>query len=679
MTRATPPVDGAAGWFCVTSDPTVQITVYDATQTIRGRREGNLRLLLAPGLYRVHLERGGIVHKEIVDHENATNLEDPGPPLRSPVPFSGAATSHAYYVDLAQRLCVEDTGPPLGGAHHTSRLFIFLRRAERSAPPAELPSEPVTIHDGHGRPLATISRSNAEIDNELGCVAFSARVSPGSYRIRGGRSRRDAAVTIPDRRAAHVFVADTGGVRLDDLRISLVPVDARFNPRSRLWSVMERMIAALAAPDGSLPIAARALLPEAIDEDLCFGITAAILLSRRDDGAAFHAVMQRLASYREIPDVAILERLHRLHQAPVVALTSPPMLRASLILAMTRLDLDSPDTPDDCAMAQAARRRFHDSVWCTWSARMWDERWIEPTVERLRTLAGDRNAAAIAHNLALPRETVERALRALGATSEGGTQPHGGAELVVPGYVLGTMIGRGTRSTVYRATRVSDQRAVALKLVRTPGGGDECARVERKLDARDPETHPRIVAAGAHGRLPGDAGIWIEMELCWGSALDLLSEADTPLPVEQACRLVCDALAGLAQLHRRGIVHGGIKPENLLVRDDASGAITQFGPLLADDAKPEVASDVWSMAATLYFLLTLETPRDEYVGQTPCEAARGNPIVSIAMRRPERAAGARTLHRSRTVAVARCSRARCRLASRRSRVGCAGSQCRRER
>src|SRR5882672_10868809 len=88
--------------FLVTSDPTVQITVYDATRTLRGQAEGSLRLWLVPGLYRVHLERGGRVHHEIVDHETGTDLRHVGPALHSPVPFAGAATSHDYHTAPAE-------------------------------------------------------------------------------------------------------------------------------------------------------------------------------------------------------------------------------------------------------------------------------------------------------------------------------------------------------------------------------------------------------------------------------------------------------------------------------------------------------------------------------------------------------------------------------------------------
>src|SRR5215468_3608522 len=82
--------------FRVTSDPTVEITVYDVARNVCGQAEGCLALELPPGLYRVHLERGGVVSKQIVDHERATDITCEAPQLHSPVPFIGAATSQSH-------------------------------------------------------------------------------------------------------------------------------------------------------------------------------------------------------------------------------------------------------------------------------------------------------------------------------------------------------------------------------------------------------------------------------------------------------------------------------------------------------------------------------------------------------------------------------------------------------
>lgn len=80
----------------------VQISIYDAARTMLGQAEGYLWLALGPGVYRVHLERGGSVHHQLVDHHQDTALTLPSPDLQSPAPFHGARTSHDYYVTAAQ-------------------------------------------------------------------------------------------------------------------------------------------------------------------------------------------------------------------------------------------------------------------------------------------------------------------------------------------------------------------------------------------------------------------------------------------------------------------------------------------------------------------------------------------------------------------------------------------------
>src|SRR6185436_1959375 len=264
-------------------------------------------------------------------------------------------------------------------------------------------------HDADGRELAAIAGDRAEIDHGAGYVAYGCRATPGTYRLRAARSQRDAAIVVPAGRAAMVFLADTGSLQLAELRLALVPVGARFNPGSLIWGAMESVIAALRVPDRPLPLAARAMLPEAIDDDLCFGIAAAHVLWRSGDRAGLAAVMRQLARYRAIPDVAILDRLEvgpagdhaPLHRSPAGLPDTPPLFRASLHLAMTRPELDPGALSAYSAFAHAARTAVRDAVWCIWSPRAWDERWIEPAVERLCDPDHRRDASAIARSLAL--------------------------------------------------------------------------------------------------------------------------------------------------------------------------------------------------------------------------------------------------------------------------------------
>jgi serine/threonine protein kinase len=113
-----------------------------------------------------------------------------------------------------------------------------------------------------------------------------------------------------------------------------------------------------------------------------------------------------------------------------------------------------------------------------------------------------------------------------------------------------------------------------------------------------------------------------------------------PLDVETAVRVTLEALEGLAYAHERGFVHRDIKPENILLADAdmKSAKLADFGlaksfelaGLSGMTATGMVAgtmyfmpreqithfrllrpaSDVWSMGATLYHMLTLRYPRD---------------------------------------------------------------------
>lgn len=123
----------------------------------------------------------------------------------------------------------------------------------------------------------------------------------------------------------------------------------------------------------------------------------------------------------------------------------------------------------------------------------------------------------------------------------------------LPGYLLDDVIGRDMHSTLFGATRLADGQQVALKIVPVRGGQDQVARVHGELDRIEHRelTHPRILAPTARGSLPGDTGIWFEIEVCRDSVLELLSEADAPLAIPDASRLMIDALGGLAHLHDR--------------------------------------------------------------------------------------------------------------------------------
>lgn len=649
--------------FIVEASEGVRITIYDAAGRKLHRGDGSVEVALPRGLYRVQLECSGRLETHLVDHDRETRLQHSGPGLDTPIPIEGAITTHDYYREAARRICAVDTCPPVGPEPWTARLVVFIRRQDKDHGPLQIPSEPVTLHDATGRKLLALDHSTGWIDHEYGYAALACAAAPGTYRLRTGRTRRDVAITVPALRAAHVFIADRGAVRLDALRVSLGHAAAAFDPAGRIHRAMEGVIAALRSRELDIPPSIRSLWPEAVDDDLCFGIASAHLLWRAGELELLGDVLARLNRH-ELPDAAILDHVLHTRIGAVVeplVLSIPPLMRASLVLAMTHPGPTPVRVVPRSAIEQAARAGFQDSIWCTWSDRAWDARWVETAIDSLRTYGGYASIASIARTIALPVSTVEKTIANLEATIPHAPGLPGQIEnLQIPGYVIGGLVGRGTQGSVYRATRQRDGVAVALKILPLSGGAEQLQSLAREPDVMERFDHPRILSLHARGVLSGNTGLWLETELCRGSVLDLLAEADAPLPVDRACQLMLQALDGLAYLHARDFVHRDIKPANLLVRNDdtvliadlglakkfeshravrlaTAGGTARFAPpeQLIDFKSPAPTFDVWSTAATLYFLLTLELPRDEYALQSEIEAARNNRIVPIAERWPE--------------------------------------------
>jgi Protein kinase domain/Caspase domain len=613
-------------------------------------------------------------------HTRQIELAYPGPPLRTPALVTHAATTHEYYREPAARFSVESTLAPLGTPGQ-ARLFVFVRREGAELGPRVVPSEPLTIHDVDGRPLAALDERTAQIDPDAGYAALSCEVAPGTYRLRAARSRRDLAITVPAGRAAHVFIADRGALVLEDLRLALVPLGRALDAANPSWSALETAILALRSPRRELPPAIRELSPRLLADELCLAIAAAHLAHRAGETEIFQRAASVLERHEDVPDAAILRRL----AGPGALLGAPwsgppPLFRASFLLGLGDVQRGPTEQTITGALAQLARTALHDSVWCTWRARPWDERWIEPTIEALRQRQPEADARTIARRIHVPADIVEQTIAGLDSTVPAiGGAPARPGELRVSGYEIHEVLGRGGQGVVARATRLDGQRDVALKIVPLAGGAEQRLRVDRELRLLQEIAHPHVLAVTRHGFLEHDTGMWLEMELCRGSLLDVVQERDAPLDPEEACRSVLEALEGLAYLHGRGIVHRDLKPGNLLVRRDErivigdlgiakslldAGQLTMTGEVrgtmrfapreqLLDAKRVPYASDVWSIAATLYFLLTLELPREEYADQSDLEAALENPIVPLRERRPELPARlARCIDRALSIEVA---------------------------
>ncbi|MEO0605603.1 MAG: serine/threonine-protein kinase [Myxococcota bacterium] len=227
-------------------------------------------------------------------------------------------------------------------------------------------------------------------------------------------------------------------------------------------------------------------------------------------------------------------------------------------------------------------------------------------------------------------------------------------------YLLHEQLGEGGMAWVYRATDRRLGAARAVKLIRL----DEEPRaswrrrfqVEAKAMAR--VRHPNVVQVFDTGcEIDVD---YIVMEYVRGGSLDgRLADQGTLAPAE-AVRLLRQVLHGLDAVHGAGIVHRDVKPGNILLDEAGDARLTDFGIAMVDDAAmrrtragvgmgsfaympPEQrqdasgvthAADIYAAGATLYRLLTGETPMDLFLAGVTSPRWDGVPRpIAVILRR----------------------------------------------
>jgi len=183
-------------------------------------------------------------------------------------------------------------------------------------------------------------------------------------------------------------------------------------------------------------------------------------------------------------------------------------------------------------------------------------------------------------------------------------------------------IGEGTQGEVWRAYDALLDQCVALKLRKIESGElahqflDEARRLARVR-------HANIVSVYGAATHDGRTGIWTE--LVTGKSLASVLAEQGPLPVEEVRAIGIDLCHALAVVHRHGLVHGDIKPENVM-RDHGGrivlmdfGATREFidapestvlgtpnylAPEVLHGGKPTPASDLYALGVLLFRLAT---------------------------------------------------------------------------
>ncbi|MFN8122366.1 MAG: serine/threonine-protein kinase [Thermoleophilia bacterium] len=160
----------------------------------------------------------------------------------------------------------------------------------------------------------------------------------------------------------------------------------------------------------------------------------------------------------------------------------------------------------------------------------------------------------------------------------------------IGGYVVRERAGTGGMAVVFRAHDPRLDRDVALKLIVPEYAHDPRwrARFLEESLAIAALDHPNVVPV--HQRGEDDGRIFIAMRFVDGDTLSARIRAAGGLPAAEALRITADVAAALEAAHGRGIVHGDVKPANVLISGGEGGHVylSDFGLVARDATGPGI-------------------------------------------------------------------------------------------
>lgn len=215
-------------------------------------------------------------------------------------------------------------------------------------------------------------------------------------------------------------------------------------------------------------------------------------------------------------------------------------------------------------------------------------------------------------------------------------------KLIANRYQLLENVGQGGMADVYKAMDTILNRIVAIKILRGELADDPMTllRFQREASAASKLSHPNVVDVYDVGESEGRH--YIVMEYVRGRTLKQLIAQRGALHLDEAVDIMLQLTSAVAMAHEKHIIHRDIKPQNVLVKDDGTVKITDFGIAVAHGSvqltqhhtvmgsahylapettrgeAPTEAVDIYALGIVFYELLSGSVP---FQGSNPTEIA----------------------------------------------------------